>query len=77
MTFLTGSTFLIQVDEFIDLIKTSGLENDLMHSVTNVTVFVPSNDAIDDFRHDMEEVCTVNEKLKLEINSFQPYKKGK
>ena len=39
-----------------------------MHSVTNVTVFVPSNDAIDDFRHDMEEVCTVDEKLKLEIN---------
>ena len=54
----------------MDLIKTSGMENELMHSASNVTVFVPSNDAIDDFRHDMEEVCTVNEKLKLESNSF-------
>ena len=40
----------------MDLVKTSGLENDLMQSGQNVTVFVPSNDAIDDFRHDMEEV---------------------
>ena len=55
-----------QVDEFLDLVKTSGLENDLMVSGKNMTVFVPSNDAIDDFRHDMEEVgvvkklCTAN-----------------
>ena len=40
----------------MDLVKTSGLEKDLMLSGNNVTVFVPSNDAIDDFRHDMEEV---------------------
>ena len=44
------------MDEFLDLVKTSGLENDLMMSGKNMTVFVPSNDAIDDFRHDMEEV---------------------
>ena len=48
-----------QVDEFLDLVKTSGLENDLMMSGRNMTVFVPSNDAIDDFRHDMEEVGVV------------------
>ena len=30
-----------------------------MHSENNVTVFVPSNDAIDDFRHDMEEVSII------------------
>ena len=48
-----------QVDEFLDLVKTSGLENDLMMSGNNMTVFVPSNDAIDDFRHDMEEVGVV------------------
>ena len=47
------------MDEFLDLVKTSGLENDLMVSGKNMTVFVPSNDAIDDFRHDMEEVGVV------------------
>ena len=47
------------MDEFLDLVKTSGLENDLMMSGRNMTVFVPSNDAIDDFRHDMEEVGVV------------------
>jgi hypothetical protein len=46
----------------VDLVKTSGLENDLMMSGHNVTVFVPSNDAIDDFRHDMEEVHFIHEK---------------
>ena len=46
----------IQVDEFVDLVKSSGLENDLLLSGNNVTIFVPSNDAIEDFRHDMEEV---------------------
>ena len=50
----------MQVDEFVDLVKTSGLENELMLSGNNVTVFVPSNDAIDDFRHDMEEVHFFN-----------------
>ena len=47
------------MDEFLDLVKTSGLENDLMMSEKNMTVFVPSNDAIDDFRHDMEEVGVI------------------
>ena len=46
----------------MDLVKTSGLENDFMLSGQNVTVFVPSNDAIDDFRHDMEEVHSLHDK---------------
>jgi len=49
----------LEVDEFVDLVKTSGLENDLILSGKNMTVFVPSNDAIDDFRHDMEELNSV------------------
>ena len=49
---------LNQVDEFLDLVKTSGLETELLYYGRNVTIFVPSNDAIEDFRHDMEEVKT-------------------
>ena len=45
-----------QVDEFMELIKASGLEGDILQSNNNVTVFVPSNDAVEDFRHDMEQV---------------------
>jgi uncharacterized surface protein with fasciclin (FAS1) repeats len=49
----------LEVDEFVDLVKSSGLENDLLLSGNNVTIFVPSNDAIEDFRHDMEELNSV------------------
>ena len=54
----------------MDLIKTSGMENELMHSASNVTVFVPSNDAIDDFRHDMEEVSIITTYFCTRISVF-------
>ena len=44
---------LPQVDEFLELVKTSDKQDELLN---NVTVFVPSNDAVEDFRHDMEAV---------------------
>ena len=44
---------LSQVDEFLELVKTSDKQDELLN---NVTVFVPSNDAVEDFRHDMEAV---------------------
>ena len=53
------------MDEFIDLIQTSGLEDSLLKTGQNLTVFVPSNDAIEDFRHDMEEVYFILLSLQL------------
>jgi len=46
----------MQAEEFEELLEEAGMM-DLLEK-QNLTVFVPSNDAIEDFRHDLEEVST-------------------
>ena len=49
----------IGAEEFAELLK----ENRIMDDLVNMTVFVPSNEAIEDFRHDLQHLNAVdNEK---------------
>ena len=46
----------IGVEEFAELLKENGIMNDL----SNMTIFIPSNEAIEDFRHDLEHLNSVD-----------------
>ena len=48
----------LNAKEFVQLVKTSDVENLLKNK--NVTVFLPSDDAIEDFRHELEELNSVD-----------------
>ena len=64
---------LPQVDEFLELVKTSDKQDELLN---NVTVFVPSNDAVEDFRHDMEAVIqlpVIQTHTKMNRKHANPY----
>ncbi len=53
------------VTEFMELLKSSELSNYLEQ---NVTMFVPSNDAVEDFRHDLQRLNAVEyEKYDVEL----------
>jgi len=53
------------VTEFMELLNST----DLSHFLNkNVTIFVPSNDAVEDFRHDLQRVNAVEyEKYNVEL----------
>ena len=46
----------IGVEEFAELLK----ENGIMDDLSNMTIFVPSNEAVEDFRHDLEHLNSVD-----------------
>merc|ERR1719334_1759025 len=47
----------LEAEDFEQLLEAAELTNVLEES--NVTIFAPSNDAIEDFRHDLEKLNTV------------------
>lgn len=60
------------VEEFAELLK----ENSLMDGMENITVFVPSNEAIEDFRHDLQHINVVeNERDVYNIDDGLSYRK--
>jgi len=46
----------LEAEEFEQMLETTGMMENLPE---NVTIFVPSNDAVEDFRHDLEELNAV------------------
>jgi len=46
----------LEAEEFEQMMEITGILNDMPD---NVTIFVPSNDAVEDFRHDLEELNAV------------------
>ena len=48
----------LNAKEFVQLIKTSDMENLLKEK--NFTVFLPTDDAIEDYRHDLEQLNSVD-----------------
>ena len=63
----------IGVEEFNELLQESGIE---IPSDQNMTIFVPSNDAIEDFRHDLERLNSVdNERNSYNIDDGLTYRK--
>ena len=46
-------------EEFAELLKENGLMDELLEQ--NVTLFVPSNEAIEDFRHDLQHLNTLGD----------------
>merc|ERR1711963_474981 len=62
----------IGVEEFAELLK----ENEIMDELANMTIFVPSNEAIEDFRHDLEHLNSVdNERNTYNIDDGFSYRK--
>jgi len=62
----------IGVEEFAELLKENGIMNDL----SNMTIFIPSNEAIEDFRHDLEHLNSVdNERNTYNIDDGLSYRK--
>jgi len=60
------------VEEFAELLK----ENGIMDDLSNMTIFVPSNEAIEDFRHDLEHLNSVdNERNTYNIDDGLSYRK--
>ena len=61
------------VEEFSELLTESGME---LPNSKNLTIFVPSNDAIEDFRHDLERLNSVdNERNSYNIDDGLTYRK--
>ena len=63
----------IGVEEFNELLVESGMELD---KSKNMTLFVPSNDAIEDFRHDLEQLNSLdNERNTYNVDDGLTYRK--
>ena len=63
----------IGVEEFNELLVESGMELD---KSKNITLFVPSNDAIEDFRHDLEQLNSLdNERNTYNVDDGLTYRK--
>ena len=63
----------IGVEEFNELLQESGIE---IPSDQNMTIFVPSNDAIEDFRHDLEQLNTLdNDRNSYNVDDGLSYRK--
>lgn len=61
------------VEEFNELLVESGID---IPSDQNVTIFVPSNDAIEDFRHDLEQLNTLdNDRNTYNVDDGLSYRK--
>ena len=63
----------IGVEEFNELLVESGMELD---KNKNLTLFVPSNDAIEDFSHDLEQLNSLdNERNTYNVDDGLTYRK--
>ncbi len=54
--------------EFLELMKDGGLEDVLEEA--NVTILVPSDDAVEDFRHDLEELNSISSLDRLDGREY-------
>jgi transforming growth factor-beta-induced protein len=62
----------IGVEEFAELLK----ENGIMDELSNMTIFIPSNEAVEDFRHDLQHLNSVdNERNTYNIDDGLSYRK--
>lgn len=63
---LTETIKELKGDEFLQLLKATNLESMLKE---NMTVFVPTDDAVEDFRHDLEKMNALDhDEISYEIN---------
>ena len=61
----------IGVEEFAELLK----ENGIMDELSNMTIFIPSNEAVEDFRHDLQHLNSVdNERNTYNIDDGLSYR---
>ena len=61
----------IGVEEFAELLK----ENGIMDELSNMTIFIPSNEAVEDFRHDLQHLNSVdNERNSYNIDDGLSYR---
>ena len=61
----------IGVEEFAELLK----ENGIMDELSNMTIFIPSNEAVEDFRHDLQHLNSVdNERNTYDIDDGLSYR---
>ena len=64
----------LEVEEFAELLKESGLMKDM--DKDNLTLFIPSNEAIEDFRHDLQHLNSVeNDRNTYNIDEGLSYRK--
>ena len=64
----------LEVEEFAELMKESGIMEEM--SNTNLTMFVPSNEAIEDFRHELQHLNSVeNERNSYNVDDGLSYRK--